>query len=175
MKKTATGTFRKVPLTRRRKRLLSVRPSVRYKGFALNHGLQGSRPDRAQDCKVLSILKAYWFWMGAGRGGCTAELVRINRMELQKDRQGQTLPLHIWPVHSTIQRKRWFGQRWALCSWLEFGSLLPGAHETSGTEKLLEGEKNNIESHWNICRDAKSFHGLLCRMEGKIQRFVPYF
>lgn len=28
--------------------------------------------------------------MGAGRGECMAELVRINRMELWEDRQGQT-------------------------------------------------------------------------------------
>lgn len=175
MKKTATGTFRKVPLTRRQERLISICPSVRWKGFALNHRRQGSRADRAQDCTVLSIPKAYWFLVGAGRGECTAELFRIKRMELWKDRDGQMLPLHIWPVHSTIQRKRCFGQRWALCSWLEFGSLLPGVHKTAGTEKLLKGEKNNIKPHWNICRDAKSFHGPLCRIVGKILRFVPYF
>lgn len=41
--KTATETFREVPLTKRQQRLVSLCPSVRYKGFVLNCGLQ-ARP-----------------------------------------------------------------------------------------------------------------------------------
>lgn len=50
--------------------------------------------------------------------------------------------------------------------------------KTSGTEKTLTGEKDNIKSNWNICRDARSFHRIFeagkCLQDHLVLRFMAF-